>query len=887
MLSYADAEKNVRLRAKAAVAFLPLATAFVLVVSWAARRGIEGIVLQEAVSRVRPQGVELAAGLAPLVAAGREGVLLPRLQAAQAQTGAEHVALFNATGRTIAHTNVLQTGKRAAAGSLHERATEPAWERVSNPGGDLLVLSVPVFEPVSDFLLSSRSGNRRLGELQLSLSIARSVESATRIANFVAGLVGVFCLIALAVTLGLMQWLLGPVRQLSEATARIMSGDYASKIPVVTKDEVGELAAAFNEMSSTLSRTTVSRDELAKALVVARGTIEASSEGIIVYDLEGKVLTCNRRLMEMWDLTPEILALGPPAIIHRVRQVMEDPDAFEKSADDAINDNENERIDELRLKNGRVIRKSIRPMRVDGKVFARVLAFDDLTMLREGEQALERARDTALQTARIKSEFLANMSHELRTPLNALVGSAELLRGGPLQPEQRSLVEGVDKAASALLSMVNDVLDFSKIEAGRLAVEKIPFRLRGVLRDALSIAQPRAADKGLDLVCEAGAACDEMLLGDPTRLRQILLNLLDNAVKFTPNGSVRLGCEVEGNAGDAVALKISISDTGIGIDAETLPRVFGAFTQADSSTARRFGGTGLGLSISKSLVELLGGSIGADSEPGKGSTFWVRLPFERASPSANGAAPVEERPVRSSTAARRDRQRVLIVEDNAINRRLLLMQILRLGRPADAADSGEAALEAIGRNDYGLILMDCQMPGVDGYEATRLLREGESGRRRVPVVALTAHAGESDRARCMAAGMDDYLAKPATLDDLSSVLDRWDRPFDETAAKAYAALAAPDEASFRGLVGEFISDSGARLRLARAAAEAGDRAAMSAQVHAVKGAAASLGARGLRELCRRVELSEESGQGDEVASLLAQAELELARLSEARVELHA
>jgi signal transduction histidine kinase/CheY-like chemotaxis protein len=876
-----------RLRAKAVVAFLPLATAFIVIVSTVSRRGIEGIVLEEAVSRVRPQAVELAAGLAPLFVSRREAALLPRLQAAQAQTGAQHVALFDAAGRTLAHTNVLETGKPAAPGSLHESATAPAWERVSAPGGDLLVLSIPVFEPVSDFLLSSRSGNRRVGEIQIALSLARSLDSAHRIADFVSALVAVFCLVALVVALGLMQWLLGPVRQLSEATGRIMTGDYASKVPVVTQDEVGELAAAFNEMSATLSRTTVSRDELAKALVIARGTIEAASEGILVYDLNGKVLTCNRRLMEMWDLTPEILALDRPAIIHRVRQVMEDPETFERRADEAVHDNENERVDEVRLKNGRVIRKSVRPMRIDGKVFARVLAFEDLTMLRESAQALERARDTALQTARIKSEFLANMSHELRTPLNALVGSAELLRGGALQPDQRVLVEGVDKAASALLSMVNDVLDFSKIEAGRLAVEKIPFLLRRVLKDALSIAQPRAADKGLDLVCDSDSACEEALLGDPTRLRQILLNLLDNAVKFTPKGSVRLICEVASRGGEAVTLTISIKDTGIGIDPEVLPRVFSAFTQADSSTARRFGGSGLGLSISKSLVELLGGTIGGDSEPGKGSTFWVRLPFERTSLSPGGPVPGEDRPPLAPVAARRDRQRVLIAEDNAINRRLLLMQIKKLGRPADAAANGQAALDAIGRNDYGLVLMDCQMPGVDGYEATRLLREAESGRRRVPVIALTAHAGETDRARCLAAGMDDYLSKPATLEDLASLLDRWDLPFDETAVKAYAALAAPDDASFRGLVAEFIGDCAGRLRQARAALEAGDLPAMRAEVHAVKGAAASLGARGLRELCRRIELAEEAGQRDEVSTLMAQAEDEVVRVRAAGGGLHA
>jgi signal transduction histidine kinase/ActR/RegA family two-component response regulator len=876
MLLYPREEKVLRLRAKAALAFLPLATVFIAVLTVASRRGIEGIVLEEAVSRVRPQAVELAAGLAPRFSSRRERDLLPKLQAVQAFTGAVHVGLYDAAGRTLAHTNVLETGKQAAAGTLHELASAPVWERVDGPREELLVLSIPVLEPPADFLLSSRTGNRRLGELQIALPISRSLESARRIAEFVAGLVAVFCLCALAVAMGLLQWLLGPVRQLSEATGRVAAGDYASKVPVVTKDEVGELAEAFNRMSSTLSRTTVSRDELAKALTIARGTIENASEGIIVYDLDGAVLTCNRRLIEAWDLTPEILALGRPAIVQRVRQLMEDPDSFIQAADAAVHDNENERVDEIRMKTGRVFRRSVRPMRVDGKVFARVLALEDLTMQRESAQALERARDAAVQAARLKSEFLANMSHELRTPLNALVGSAELLRAGALEPGQRELVEGVDKAASTLLGLVNGVLDFSKMEAGRMVVERIPFRLRDVLDDALSIAQSRAAEKGLDVECDAAPACEEVLVGDPTRLRQILLNLLDNAVKFTPKGSVRLRCVLAPGGGDAVTLELAIADTGIGIDPSVLPSVFDAFTQADSSTARRYGGTGLGLSISKGLVELLGGTIEAHSEPGQGSTFLVRLPFERA-PAASEAAGEAAAPS-AAPPARRDRQRVLIVEDNAINRRLLQMQIEKLGRPADAASDGESALDAMRQNEYGLILMDCQMPGVDGYEATRLLREAESGKRRVPVVALTAHAGEADRARCMAAGMDDYLSKPATLNDLAGALDRWDLPFDETAVKAYASLAAPDEAAFRGLVSDFIEDAGGRLKRAEAALEAGDRAGMSAQVHAVKGAAAALGARGLRELCRRIEGAEKAARPDEVRLLLSQAVEEVERV---------
>lgn len=872
-----------RLRAKAALAFLPMAAAFILIVTVVSRRGIEGIVLEEAVSRVQPHAVDLAAGIAPFFGR-RESDLLPRLQAVQAQTGADHVALYDASGVAMAHTNVLETGKHEP--NVRQKTVEvPAWERLDFNGKQLLVLSVPIHEPAPDFLLSSPS-RRRLGELHVALPLARSLESARRIADFVAGLVAVFCLLALAVTMGLLQWLLGPVRQLSAATTRIMAGDYGSKVRVVTNDEVGDLAASFNRMSDTLSRTTVSRDELAKALVIARGTIEASSEGILVYDLKHSTLAYNQRFLEMWDLSPEIVARGRQAMMERVGQTVEDPEGFRRRADEAIHDHERDHVDEVRLKNGRVYRRSMRAMRADGVVFARVLSFQDMTMLRESAQALERARDAAVQAARMKSEFLANMSHELRTPLNALVGSAELLRAGALEPTQRVLVEGVDKAAAALLALVNGVLDFSKMEAGRMTVESIPFRLRDILEDSLSIAQPRAAEKGLDLVCDSGPACGEVLLGDPTRLRQILLNLLDNAVKFTTAGQVRLRCTVSPGGGEAVVLELSVQDSGIGIDPAVLPAVFGAFTQADSSTTRRYGGTGLGLSISKGLVELLGGEIGADSEPGKGSTFWVRLPFERAALAPGEPLPGDRARPRAANAVRRDRQRVLIVEDNAINRRLLVMQIEKLGRQADVAAGGEAAVEAAARGDYGLILMDCQMPGIDGYEATRLLREAESGKRRVPVVALTAHSGEADRARCLAAGMDEYLSKPATLDDLAAVLDRWDLPFDAVAAKTYAALAAPDEAAFRGLVDDFIADSASRLGRARAALLSGDRPAMSAEVHAVKGAAAALGARGLRELCRRVEAAERDGLLEEAADLLSQADEELSRVREAGSALH-
>ncbi|UPT74299.1 MAG: ATP-binding protein [Elusimicrobiota bacterium] len=868
---------GMRLRSKATLAFLPLAAAFIVVVTVASRRGIEGIVLEEAVSRVRPQAVELAARLAPHFAARSERSLLPPLQAAQSQTGAEFAAVLDAAGRVLAHTNVLEVGKIADA-SPRADGPQSDSQRVSVRGVECLVLYVPIREPLGDLLLDSRPG-RRLGELRIGLPIAHSLNSARRIADVVAALVALFCVLSLAAALGVLQWLLGPVRQMSDATVRVASGDYEVLVPVDTNDEVGELAASFNRMSATLARTTVSRDQLARALGIASATIEASSDGILVYDLEGSALTHNRRFLEMWDLTPELVAQGRAAMMAHVVDRAADPQAFRERADELSQLLDQEHVDEIRLKSGRVFERTVRPLLLNGAVFARVLRFRDMTAINESAQVLERARDAAVQAARIKSEFLANMSHELRTPLNAVVGSAELLRHSELSPDQRERVEVVSKSAGALLDLVNGVLDFSKIEAGRMTAERIPFRLRELLENAATIARSRAAEKDLELACDLVVDAGEVLLGDPLRLRQILLNLLDNAVKFTETGHVRLGAKLA-EVEKGVLLEIAVEDSGIGIDPEALPRLFTAFTQADSSTTRRYGGTGLGLTISKSLVELLGGSIGAESALGVGSTFRLRIPFERAGP---GTVPGGV-PSRAGAAARRDRQRVLVVEDNAINRNLLLMQIEKLGRPVAAVSDGAAFLEALGREDYGMVLMDCQMPGLDGYEATRRVREREGGKRRVPIAAFTAHAGEADRAMCLAAGMDDYLAKPATLEDLAVILDRWDRPFDEVAFRAYAGLAAPDPAALRALVDGFVLDASARLDRARAAYASGDRASADAEVHALKGAAASLGARGLRELCRRLEAS---ASGTETGLLLSQADVELDRIRRAVPSMHA
>ncbi|NHZ90841.1 response regulator [Massilia sp. CCM 8733] len=484
----------------------------------------------------------------------------------------------------------------------------------------------------------------------------------------------------------------------------------------------------------------------------------------------------------------------------------------------------------------------------------------DVSEQRAARDAMQHAVESAQAASRAKSEFLANMSHEIRTPMNGILGMTELVLESQLEPRQREDLALVKGSADALLTIIDDILDFSKIEAGKLEIEDVPFDLRALVRETLrSLALP-ARRKGLALECELPPHLPPAMKGDPGRLRQVLINLLGNAIKFTSEGGVTLGVTMRRALEERCEVEFSVRDTGIGIAPDKQKLIFDAFSQVDGSTTRQYGGTGLGLTICRRLVILMQGDIAVSSEPGCGSVFRFTVPLGQmaaAMPEARaelptalttpeaGAPPVPVAP--AAPPQRAGRLHILLAEDNPVNQRLALRLLEKMGHRVTLADNGVDALEHALHGAVDLVLMDVQMPGLDGLAATRILRQWEAAAAaggHVPVVAMTARAMQGDRERCLEAGMDDYLSKPLDSARLREVVARFHGRGAGALLDWRGALLRldGDRELLLELAALFIGDGPQLLDALDQALAAGDREAAQRAVHSLQGVLVNFGA---------------------------------------------
>ncbi|MEO5349070.1 MAG: response regulator [Magnetococcus sp. YQC-3] len=605
--------------------------------------------------------------------------------------------------------------------------------------------------------------------------------------------------------------------------------------------------------------------EIAKGKALLHATLESTRDSILSIGGHGEITHYNDNFSRLFALSPDTLLRGNgDRLLAEIAAQLTNSHVLQnrwaqpqpRSATEG---------DILYCKDGRAIACYSVPLPQQGAVVGRVWNFSDVTRQKLYEAQLLQARQAAEAANEAKSSFLASMSHEIRTPLNGILGMAELLMDSQLPDPEREYIQTILNSGRALLAVINDILDYSKMEAGKLQLESIPFSLRQLLTDLSILFGELARKQSIQFEQRLDGMLPDWLLGDPTRLRQILINLLANAVKFTKRGKVTLTALPVREPNKGAWLQFEVQDTGIGIRPEQFAKIFQSFEQADTSTTRQFGGTGLGLAIAQRLVHLLGGEIEVESREQVGSLFRVVLPCQScAAPQQQPTPSVLEVPQQIPLGAK-----ILVAEDDPINQAVIQGMLKRFALQVDFASQGRQAMAMLTNHLYDLVLLDCQMPEMDGYAVCRAFRELEKYReRRTPVVALTAFAMQGDREKCLAAGMDDYLSKPVSQQEIYATLQRWlsgglapqsdpTRVDPATAPVLDHALfrlhATSLGADFEKVIAQFLQLLPQRIQAIQQAMGNNQPNEMARVAHTLRGSSSQMGAIGLAECAAALE----------------------------------
>jgi PAS domain S-box-containing protein len=726
-------------------------------------------------------------------------------------------------------------------------------------------------------------------------------------------LLALFCLfIGSFVALFLSRKLTNPILSLANTTILVAQGDLTARADIRTGDEIDLLAQSFNNMTEKLEKT---QGEIIAAREYTDNIIKSMNDSMIVVSPAGVIERVN-------NATVNILGYGEDELVGAHIDMIFKPAGTEQNGKSIFPDISNiinlGYINNLETyflaKDGKqipVIFSASVIHGVGGILQGIVCVALDITELKKTEEALRLAKENAEAANLAKSTFLANMSHEIRTPMNGVIGMAELLLNSNLDQQQRKQLQMLRSSGESLLTIINDILDYSKIEAGKFVLENYIFDIRETIAETVEMFMDQAKQKGINLSYNVDAAIQQFAEGDALRLRQILVNLLANSVKFTERGEVALRVTHEDESSNMLALRFSVSDTGIGLSPEAINQVFDSFSQADGSMTRRFGGTGLGLTIAQQLCHLMGGEIHVESTLNKGSTFSFTVRLKRSQVQYVRTTSQRKESIRHKYRFDAD---LLLVEDSPVNLEMGRGMLESFGCRVDTALNGVDALNAIEKKVYDVVLMDCQMPVMDGYEATRRLRDMESsvdGVRRKPltIIALTAHAMKGAKQVCLDAGMDDYLAKPFTMGNLGEILSRWisgsiedDRPValpqqtfeengnrssDTTALKEISADKRIDTSyldAIRSLqrpgnpdlltevIKHYFDDTPRGLEELRNGYSSGDTDAVKAASHRLKSSSANLGALWLAALCEQLEGICREGRLPEEMTLISEIE---------------